>query len=122
MSFGWRVVGTAFVVAVFASGTGFYGPSASLHAPHEGRGWPVSTISAATTFHSLLGAAVGARLPAVPAAVTPSSTRASACPQASQLAVRRGAVPRWRGAEGRTGQERVEPERESRPLLNQKLK
>ncbi len=63
--FGWRVVAAAFVVAVFAWGTGFYGPSVFLHALHEGRGWPVSTISAAITCHFLLSAAIGTRLPAL---------------------------------------------------------
>ena len=63
--FGWHVVGAAFVVAVFAWGVGFYGPSVFLHTLHEGRGWPVSMISAAITCHFLLSAAVVARLPAL---------------------------------------------------------
>jgi predicted MFS family arabinose efflux permease len=56
--FGWRVVATAFVFAVFAWGILFYGPSVFLHALHETRGWPVSLISAAITAHFLLGAAL----------------------------------------------------------------
>jgi MFS family permease len=54
--FGWRVVGTAFVFAVFAWGIAFYGPSVFLHVVHETKGWPVSLISAAITFHYLLSA------------------------------------------------------------------
>ncbi|HEY4250866.1 MAG TPA: MFS transporter [Roseomonas sp.] len=61
--FGWRVVGAAFVVAVFAWGAGFYGPSVFLHVLHQGRGWPVSLISAAITCHFLLSALLVARLP-----------------------------------------------------------
>jgi hypothetical protein len=63
--FGWRVVGAAFTVAVFAWGVGFYGPSVFLHALHEGRGWPVWLISAAITCHFLLSALIVARLPAL---------------------------------------------------------
>lgn len=76
--FGWRVVGAAFVVAVFAWGTGFYGPSVFLHALHEQRGWPVSTISAAITLHFLLSAAIGARLPALHARFGISATTRAA--------------------------------------------
>ncbi len=54
--FGWRVVGAAFVFAVFAWGIAFYGPSVFLHVIHETKGWPVSLISAAITFHYLLSA------------------------------------------------------------------
>jgi MFS family permease len=61
--FGWRVAWAAFAVAVFAWGVGFYGPSVFLHALHEGRGWPVSTISAAITVHFLLSAGIVARFP-----------------------------------------------------------
>jgi hypothetical protein len=45
--FGWRVVGAAFVIAVFAWGVGFYGPSVLLGVLHLDRGWPVSVIAAA---------------------------------------------------------------------------
>lgn len=61
--FGWRVVWAAFTVAVFAWGVSFYGPSVFLHALHEGRGWPVSTISAAITAHFLISAGIVMRLP-----------------------------------------------------------
>jgi MFS family permease len=60
--FGWRVVATAFVFAVFAWGVAFYGPSVFLHALHQARGWPVSLISAAITAHFLVGAALVAYL------------------------------------------------------------
>lgn len=54
--FGWKVVGAAFVVAVFGWGLAFYGPPVFLHALHETRGWPVSLIGAAITTHFLVGA------------------------------------------------------------------
>lgn len=63
--FGWRVVWAAFAMAVLAWGVGFYGPSVFLHVLHEGRGWPVSIISAAITAHFLLSAGLVARLPAL---------------------------------------------------------
>jgi MFS family permease len=63
--FGWKVVAAAFTVAVFGWGIGFYGPSVFLHALHQGRGWPVATVSAAITWHYLLSALMIARLPAV---------------------------------------------------------
>lgn len=61
--FGWRVVGGAFVLAVFGWGLGFYGPPIYLHAVREARGWPISLISAAVTLHFLFGALVVANLP-----------------------------------------------------------
>src|SRR5579864_6897926 len=60
--FGWRVVATAFVFAVFAWGVAFYGPSVFLHALYQARGWPVSLISAAITAHFLMSAALVAYL------------------------------------------------------------
>ena len=63
--FGWRVVSAAFVIATFAFGVGFYGPSVFLNTLHVGRGWPVSLISAAITTHFLLSAAIVAHLPAL---------------------------------------------------------
>lgn len=62
MFFGWRVVGAAFVYAVFAWGIGFYGLSLFLHRIHEQRGWPVALISAAITAHYLLSAGLVACL------------------------------------------------------------
>lgn len=62
---GWRVVGAAFVVAVFGWGVGFYGPPVFLFALHESRGWSIPLVSAAVTAHFLFGALVVARLPAL---------------------------------------------------------
>ncbi|HWX49626.1 MAG TPA: hypothetical protein VNZ61_16375, partial [Roseomonas sp.] len=56
--FGWRVVGAAFVLAVFAWGISFYGPPIFLQVLHASRGWSVSVVSGAITAHFLLGAAV----------------------------------------------------------------
>ena len=61
--FGWHVVGAAFVVAVFAWGVGFYGPSVFLQMLHAERGWPIAVISAAITCHFLFSAVLVARLP-----------------------------------------------------------
>lgn len=63
MFFGWKVAWTAFTIAVFAWGLGFYGPSVFLEALHAGRGWRIATISAAISAHFLLGAFVVAFLP-----------------------------------------------------------
>ena len=60
--FGWKVVATAFVVAMFAWGVGFYGLSVFLHELHRDRGWSVSVISAAITAHFLFSAAIVAHL------------------------------------------------------------
>ena len=51
--FGWSVAWAAFVLAVLAWGIGFYGPSVFLQILHTSRGWSVSEISAAITFHFL---------------------------------------------------------------------
>src|SRR6266566_2890620 len=60
---GWRVVGAAFVLAVFGWGIGFYGPPVYLQAIRETRGWPLPIVSAAVTLHFLFGAIVIANLP-----------------------------------------------------------
>jgi len=62
--FGWRVVGAAFVVAIFGWGICFYGPPVLLYAIHASRGWPLALISGAVTLHFLFGALVVANLPA----------------------------------------------------------
>jgi MFS family permease len=64
-SYGWRVVGAAFILAVFGLGIGFHGPAVYLHAIHENRGWPLALISTAVTTHFLVGAVVVANLPAL---------------------------------------------------------
>lgn len=61
--YGWRVVGAAFILAMFGWGVGFYGPPIYLHAVREARGWPVALVSAAVTGHFLVGALVIANLP-----------------------------------------------------------
>jgi hypothetical protein len=61
--YGWRVVGAAFVLAVFGWGMGFYGPPVYLSVVHKTTGWPLALISTAVTTHFLIGAAAGANLP-----------------------------------------------------------
>lgn len=63
--YGWRVVGAAFILAMFGLGIGFHGPAIYLHAVHERTGWPLALISTAVTVHFLVGAAVVANLPAL---------------------------------------------------------
>lgn len=63
--FGWRVVGGAFVLAVFGWGLGFYGPPVFLSVVCQTRGWPLALVSTAVTVHFLTGAVAGARLPAL---------------------------------------------------------
>jgi MFS family permease len=63
--FGWRVVGAACVLAMFAWGVSFYGPPVFLQALHAGKGWPVPLVSTAITAHFLLGAAVVANFAAI---------------------------------------------------------
>ncbi len=58
MFFGWKVVWTAFAVAVFGWAFGFYIPSALLHLLHERHGWSVAMISAAISWHYLLSAGI----------------------------------------------------------------
>ena len=59
----WRVVWTAFVVAVFGWGIGFYGPAVYVAALHRIHGWSISTISLAITGHFLVSAALISCLP-----------------------------------------------------------
>jgi len=61
--FGWSVAWSAFTIAVFAWGIGFYGPSVFLESLHESRGWPISQISMAISAHFLLSAIIIAYLP-----------------------------------------------------------
>jgi MFS family permease len=62
MFFGWRVVGAAFIVALFAWGIGFYGLPIFVQTLHAEHGWPIVLISGAITCHFALGAAVIANL------------------------------------------------------------
>lgn len=59
------MVAAAFVMAVFAWGICFYGPTIIVHALHAERGWSVSLVSAAITAHFLVSALIVARLPAI---------------------------------------------------------
>lgn len=63
--FGWRVVGAAFILAIFGWGVGFYGPPVYLHAVQVSRGWPLPLVSTAVTVHFVVGALVVANLPAL---------------------------------------------------------
>ena len=63
--YGWRVVGAAFILAVFGLGMGFHGPAVYLQAVHQRTGWPLALISTAVTVHFLVGAVVVANLPAL---------------------------------------------------------
>lgn len=60
---GWRVVGAAFILAVFGWGVGFYGLPVYLQAIRENRHWPIAVISVAVTAHFAIGAVAVANLP-----------------------------------------------------------
>jgi len=62
---GWRVVGAAFVLAVFGWGLGFYGPPVYLHAVREAKNFSLPLVSTAVTVHFVIGALVVANLPAL---------------------------------------------------------
>jgi MFS family permease len=61
--FGPWVVRSAFVLAVFGWGVGFYGPPVFLHAVVARTAWPLGLVSTAVTLHFLLGAVLVANLP-----------------------------------------------------------
>jgi MFS family permease len=63
--YGWRVVGAAFVLAIFGWGLGFYGPPIYLEAVSQTKGWSVPLISSAITTHFVVGAMVIANLPRI---------------------------------------------------------
>jgi MFS family permease len=63
--FGWSVAWAAFALAALAWGNGFYGPSVFLQTLHTSRGWSISEISTAITFHFLLSSILIAYLPDV---------------------------------------------------------
>jgi hypothetical protein len=63
--FGWRVMWSAFVLAAFGWGVGFYGPPIYLHAVQARTGWPLPLVSSAVTVHFLVGALVVANLPRI---------------------------------------------------------
>lgn len=61
--FGPWVVRSAFVLAVFGWGVGFYGPPVFLHAVVLRTAWPLGLVSSAVTLHFLVGAVLVANLP-----------------------------------------------------------
>ena len=61
--FGPWVIRSAFTMAVFGWGLGFYGPAIYLHAVVQRTGWPLTLVSAALTVHYLFGALVVTQLP-----------------------------------------------------------
>lgn len=63
--FGRTIVASAFVMAVFGWGIGFYGPPIFLYAVVQRTGWSVALCSGAVTLHFLAGTLLVANLPAV---------------------------------------------------------
>ncbi|WP_026349841.1 MFS transporter [Bordetella sp. FB-8] len=61
--FGRRVVRSAFLLAVFGWGVGFYGPPIYLTQVITRTGWSLRLVSVAVTVHFLFGALVVANLP-----------------------------------------------------------
>ena len=55
---GWKVVGCAFLIAVFGWGFGFYGIGVFLAELVERHGWATSSVSSAVTVLYLVGAAL----------------------------------------------------------------
>jgi len=56
MYHGWKVVGCAFLIAVFGWGFGFYGIGVFMAELVERHGWPTSVVASAVTVLYLLGA------------------------------------------------------------------
>ncbi len=56
---GWWVVAGCFVVLTVSSGLGFYGLAVYLNAFSNERGWPLSSISLATTVFFVVGGVAG---------------------------------------------------------------
>lgn len=91
MFHGWKVVGTAFLVAMFGWGFGFYGAGVYLATLAKLHGWAAGTLGAAITGYYLLG---GALLTSVPRLIERFGERAvllagSVAMAASALAVTR---------------------------------
>ncbi len=63
--FGPWIVRSAFVLAVFGWGMGFYGPPVFLHAVVVRTAWPLERVSSAVTVHFLVGALLVANLPSL---------------------------------------------------------
>ncbi|GHD63464.1 MFS transporter [Thalassobaculum fulvum] len=60
---GWKVVATAFLVAMFGWGLGFYGSGVYLATLAQTRGWSTGTVGAAVTGYYLLGAVMLTTVP-----------------------------------------------------------
>lgn len=56
---GWRVVAGCFIVLTTTSGLGFYGLAVYLNAFSNEQGWPLASISLATTLFFVVGGVVG---------------------------------------------------------------
>ena len=56
---GGRVVTGCFIVLAVSSGLGFYGLAVYLNAFSDERGWPVASISLATTLYFIVGGVAG---------------------------------------------------------------
>src|SRR5215204_4985118 len=56
---GRRVVTGCFIVLMVSSGLGFYGLAVYLNAFSKEKGWPVASISLATTLYFIVGGIVG---------------------------------------------------------------
>ena len=56
MFHGWKVVGCAFLIAVFGWGFGFYGIGVFLAELVERHGWPTRSVASAVTVLYLAGA------------------------------------------------------------------
>ncbi len=56
---GWTVVAGCFIVLTTSSGLGFYGLAVYLNAFSNEQGWPLKTISLATTLFFIVGGVVG---------------------------------------------------------------
>jgi MFS family permease len=56
---GWTVVAGCFIILCTSSGLGFYGLAVYLNAFSNEQGWPLKTISLATTLFFIVGGVVG---------------------------------------------------------------
>ena len=93
---GDAIVRAAFVVALFGWGTGFYGPAVFLHAVLLRTGWSLSLVSAAVSFHFLVGAGLVALLPTIHKRVgIPAATMAGAVLLAAGVLGWASAVEPW---------------------------
>ena len=96
MFYGWRVVCAAFVLAFFGWGLGFFGPPVFLSVIRDAHGWSVALISAAISVHFLVGAVVGANVPALHRGIGAAAvTKAGVLSMAAGLACWATATSPW---------------------------